>query len=315
MDSLIFSVNLVLPSFLLIILGRLITLKNLIAKSEMDKITKLAFTYLMSTKIFYEVVETNSGDFSEFPMILYCCVALVILALTVWPIASKTLKRKESVGAFVQSSFRGSFTLLGLPMVESYAGAEGVARCSFLVALITVVYNILAGVVLNQNNGEIKGIKRVWPIVKGILKNPLVIASLLGMLIGYFHVQLPVVVKKTLGSLASMAVPLSLLCVGSNLDFQTVRNNFKESMLAAAIKTCFSPLVIVPVAVLLGFRGIDLFTITVFSTAANPSVGYVMALATNNDSALAASGIVMSTLLSVFSTTAFVFLLRVQGLI
>ena len=66
---------------------------------------------------------------------------------------------------------------------------------------------------------------------------------------------------------------------------------------------------------LFGFRGFELTVIAIFFTAANPSANYVMALAANNDSDLAATGIVLSTILCVFTSMGFITVLRALALI
>lgn len=315
LDSFLFSAHIVLPSFLMILLGRFITLKKLASQQEMDKIAKLTFTYVLSTKIFMDVASNDPSAFSNYSMVLYCFVMIVVLFFAIWFIAAHTLKKKESVGSFVQSCFRCSFTVLGMSMIDSFSGSEGVAKCALLLAMTAVVFNILASLALTKRDGSNTFSAQAKKMLKNIATNPLIIASILGLIASYSRLQMPYIIEKPLGDLGDMAPPLSLLCIGSSLSRDRIKGSFKYAIIAACVKTFGQALVAVPVAILCGFQGFELTVIAIFFTAANPSANYVMALANGNDSDLAATGIVLSTIMCVFTSMIFITVLRSFALI
>jgi len=315
LDSFLFSAHIVLPSFLMILLGRFITLKKLASQQEMDKIAKLTFTYVLSTKIFMDVASNDPSAFSNYSMVLYCFVMIVVLFFVIWFIAAHTLKKKESVGSFVQSCFRCSFTVLGMSMIDSFSGSEGVAKCALLLAMTAVVFNILASLALTKRDGSNTFRAQAKKMLKNIATNPLIIASVLGLIASYSRLQMPYIIEKPLGDLGDMAPPLSLLCIGSSLSRDRIKGSFKYATIAACVKTFGQALIAVPVAILCGFRGFELTVIAIFFTAANPSANYVMALANGNDSDLAATGIVLSTIMCVFTSMIFITALRSFALI
>ena len=314
-ENIQFSARIVLPSFILIFLGRMITLKKLLTPEQMDKIGKLTFTYLLSTKIFLDIIQSSFDSFQGAGFAVYCMFATVAVFLASWILGAKLLKRKESVPSFVQSCFRCSFTVLGLSMVESFAGGEGVARAMPLLTLTVIVFNILASIVLTKPGENRTPKTMLLRTVKSILKNPLIIAVELGLVVILTGIELPYLVAKPLEQLGDMAAPLSLLCIGSSLNGEKVRHAFKYALAAACVKTWGAALVFVPLAVLLGYRGFELTVIALFLTAANPSANYVMALATDNDSELAASGLVLSTVMCIFTSMGAMTILRAFGLI
>lgn len=315
LDSLLFSANIVLPSFVLILLGRLVTKFHLATQQEMDKLAKLTFTYILSTKIFMDVAGNDPDAFSNYKMVLFIFVMVVVLFCLIWLIAAHTLKRKESVGSFVQSCFRCSFTVLGLSMIDSFAGSEGVAKCVLLLAMTAVLFNVLACIALARRDGSVSFAARAASMAKSIVKNPLIIASVLGLIASFCRLDLPYLIEKPLKDIGGMAAPLSLLCIGSSLTKDRIKGSFKYAAIAACVKTFGQALIAVPIAVLCGFRGFELTVIAIFFTAANPSANYVMALSAGNDSDLAATGIVLSTILCVFTSMFFITALRALALI
>lgn len=315
LDSFLFSANIVLPSFILILLGRFITKFQLATIQEMDKLAKLTFTYVLSTKIFMDVADNDPSAFSNYSMVVFCFIMIVALFCVIWFIAAHTLQKKESVGSFVQSCFRCSFTVLGMSMIDSFSGSEGVAKCALLLAMTAVVFNILASIVLTKHEDQVPFFARLKKTGKSIVTNPLIIASVLGLIASYCRLQLPYIIEKPLKDIGAMAAPLSLLCIGSSLTKERIKGSFKYAAIAACVKTFGQALIVVPIAVVCGFRGFELTVITIFFTAANPSANYVMALSTKSDSDLAATGIVLSTVMCVFTSMIFITVLRSMALI
>jgi predicted permease len=120
----------------------------------MDHIGKLSFTYLLSTKIFNDIYSSDPGSFAGSGIVLFCMFATIGVFAVSWALAGRFMKRKESVGAFVQGCFRCSFTVLGMTMIETFAGAEGVARAAPLLAMASVLFNVLACIVLTKPGEE-----------------------------------------------------------------------------------------------------------------------------------------------------------------
>ena len=314
LSSILFSANIVLPSFILILIGRLIVLKNWVTTQEMDKVSRLTF-YLIATKIFTDVAGKDPETFSNYPMVIYCCVVTIVTFFLIWFIAAHALKKKESVGSFVQNCFRGSFSIFGMSMVDSFAGSEGVAKCALLLAMIITVVNILVSLVLTPLDADSSIAKHLLKMGKSIVTNPLLIASVLGLAVSYARIQIPYLISATLNHLGAMSVPLALMSIGSGMTMKRVKSNIKYATIAAFIKTFILPLSAALLAISLGFRDFELTVIVIIFAAANPAANYVMSLATGNDSDLAASGIVLSTIFSVFSSMLFISALRSLGFI
>lgn len=127
--------------------------------------------------------------------------------------------------------------------------------------MTAIVFNVLACLVLTkpEENGPLK--VKMGKTLKSIVKNPLIIASVLGFAASYAHLQLPGILQKPLENLGNMAAPMSLLCIGSSLDLTRVRKSFKYAVIAACVKTWGQALVVIPAAILLGFRGFELTVI------------------------------------------------------
>ena len=315
LENLLFSLNVVLPVFIMITLGFLGVRFGVVDRETMNKLSRITFNWFLSVKIFLSTYDAPLEELAGLTMAWYCCVAQVVIFVLAWLVAPRIVRRRESVGAFVHCSFRGSITVLGLALVNNLAGDAGVAICAPLVALCSVENNILAVTCLTHHDRGVSRGKMILSSAVKILKNPLVLGAGLGFLANWLKLPCPELIRSPMEYLSDLAEHLSLLGIGAALDLGRVRNSLPDAAWAAVFKTFISGALALPPAVLLGFRGTELAIIGFVFTLANPSACYVMTAAMDGDGELAASATVLSTILSIFSVTLMLYLLRQLGLL
>ena len=315
LDNLLFSVRVVLPVFITILLGNLGARAKILERDVMDKMARITFTWFLSVKIGLSTFDADLRNMSALSMTWFCGLGLLAAFAVIWVLAHWLIRRKESVGAFVHCSFRGSITVLGLALVSSLAGDEGVALCAPIVALGSIENNLLAVLCLTRPGEGGSFWSKLGRAALQLVKNPLVIAAAAGCAANLLRLPCPAVIRTPLEYLASLAVPLSLLCIGTALDPGRVKRSLGLAAGAAFVKTVLLAAAMLPVAVWMGFRGTELAIIGFFFTLANPSGCYVMTLAMGGDADLTASATVLSTFFSVFTVTLMLYILRTLALI
>ena len=108
---------------------------------------------------------------------------------------------------------------------------------------------------------------------------------------------------------------MALVILGATLEFGSVRGNKKYLAIGIIGKTVVVPLVMIPIAVLLGFRDISLLAITILFAAPTAVSSFTMAEAAGHDGELAAQQVVFSSVVSLFTVFLWIFALRSMGLI
>ena len=315
LTNLIFSINVVLPIFIMILLGFLGARVGILPKDVMDKMAKITFNWFLSVKIAESTYATDLRHIPGLRMGWFCIIGLAVAFVIVWILAHKILKRKESIGTFIHMSIRGSITVLGLSLAYNLAGDKGIAMCAPLVAFGAMENNLLAVICLTKPGEEGSKARKLAVAALRVLKNPMVLGALVGVLANLIGLKLPQALQTPLDYLADLAVPLSLLCIGAALDPKHIRGSIGYAWAAAVIKTVGMAAVMLPVAVLLGFRGTELALIGFFFMLANPSGAYVMTLSMDGDAELAAASTVLSTFLSIFTVTVMLYVLKTLALI
>jgi hypothetical protein len=148
-----------------------------------------------------------------------------------------------------------------------------------------------------------------WPQVKRTLRNPIVLASVVGIGWAIGGVRLPAVAISYLDLLADALAPCALFAIGLSLRLETVRSDAATIALCTAVK-----LLVMPALVLILVRWVDLppvFAVAAVVCAAVPTakVSYVLADQYGVEKALVAEVISVTTSVSVLTLIGWLFLL------
>ena len=116
-----------------------------------------------------------------------------------------------------------------------------------------------------------------------ILKNPIIIGIVLGLIVALLHNPLPELVNSTVNNVAKMATPLALIGLGAGFEGKKALAKIKPTLWAAFIKLIAQAAIFIPIAAALGFQGEKMVALVVMLAApATPSC-YIMAKNMHND--------------------------------
>lgn len=307
MDVLLLSFSYVAPFLVYMLLGygskRVFKIKS---ETFLD-LNTIVFKIFLPLSLFFNVYNSDfeSVDFSK-PLLIGIIGTLVIfLFFLVFYSRRKLAKADKSV--MIQNSFRSNLILFGIPLTQSIMGTSISGLAGIMIAIIVPLFNILAVIVLAiYANEKISFFKTIW----NIIKNPLIIASIIAILLRYFNVILPELVVDIMSPLGSLATPLALLALGGRFSFKTDRNIRKLLIEGTFIRLILVPFVGLAVALLLDVRGEALaLLLTLFGGPVAVS-SYTMAQQMGGNDKLAAQLLVYTTILSSFTLFIFISLFK-----
>ena len=115
--------------------------------------------------------------------------------------------------------------------------------------------------------------------------------------------------------LGDMTLPLSLLTLGGSISFNKEEVNLRQALVASTIKVVIIPLIFIPLAYLLGFRGIDIIIcLILFGSPAAVSC-FPMAYQMGANHRLSGMIIAMTNTMAILTLFLFVFALRILSII
>lgn len=308
MESILLSFQVMLPVFLTILLGAFLQKIGLMPKRMIGDLNRLCFKCFLPVMLFNNVRATDFRQYFEWHLISYAIVSVLLLfAVLLW-IIPRTVQQPEQQSVMIQGIYRSNYVILGIPIVSNIYQGESVATITMLVAIIVPLFNLLAVYLFERFNGQNK--HDPMKMLGSIARNPLIIATALGMLYTIFGIQFPTFLDATLSDLAGITIPLALLILGADLDLNLETTSVKLLVTAVIGKVLIVPLLFLPPAIALGFRGQALASLLAMYASPAAVSGYIMAQNENADHHLAGQIVVITSILSCFTLFIFIALLR-----
>ena len=310
MNNFIFSINATLPIFLVIVIGYILKICGKVNDNFCSVSNDINYKLTLPALLFIDISSTNIKESFDTKYVLYCAIVTTVCFIVIWVLAKIFIKNKTEIGAFVQGSFRGSAAVLGVAFIQNMYGHASMAPLMIIGAV--PIYNICSVIVLTfeGSNNDGKNIKKAFV---NICKNPIILSIIAGISVSLLEIDFPVIIDKTLESVAKLATPLALLVIGASFEGRKAIAKIKITLVGCIIKLVVQPAIFLPVALWLGFEGEKLISILIMLGAPTTASCYIMAKAMKNDTVLTSSIVVMSTLLSAVTLTLWIFLLRSLG--
>ncbi len=316
LQSLQFTAGIVTPIFVIVLLGFLLRRGRLIDEAFINTSSRLVFMVALPTLMFMSIARTDFQATFNPALLGFVFLSTLASFLAIWWLAARRIKAPGDLGAFVQGAFRSNFGIIGMALSYNLFGSSGLSQAAMILALVIPMYNVLSVVVLtvtaNRNSGDALSLRQ---ILRAIALNPLIIAVVLALPFSYYGLHLPAALDTTGTYFANLTLPLALLAIGGALDLKSLRNSSFTAFWATATKLLILPLLMVPIAALLGFEGVDLALLFVLFSSPTAAAAFVMARAMGANAQLTANIILTTTLGSIVTLSAGIFIMRLLAII
>ncbi len=279
---------LLLPDLLLIVCGFLVCRYTALDRSVWSAAEKLVYHLLFPALLFGAIVR-NPLSLGESAALGGGALALTALGV----VASLGLGRLPGVEARLhasgaQTAFRFN-SYVALALAERLAGGAGVAGVALLVALCVPLCNVAA----------------VWPLARHgqqafgreLLRNPLILSTVAGLLCNLAGLQLPEVLGTTLQRIGSAALPIGLMAVGAGLQLGGLNASPRLAAGFLAIRHALLPLAGLGLALLLPLSPTQRTVLVMFSALPTASSCYVLAVRMGGHGPFVAGLVTVSTAL------------------
>ncbi len=316
MGNFIYSINVTMPIFLVMVIGYILKQIGMLNDNFVTVANKFNFKVTLPFMLFKDIAGVDIKAVFDIKYVLFCAIVSTICFWVVWGAAKLLVRDKTIRGAFVQSSFRGSAAVMGLAFIQNIYGSS--AMGPLMIVSAVPLYNIFSVIVLTFEANDNTGIDKKAKIRQAginICKNPIILSILAGLIVGLLGIQFPTLVNKTISNVAQMATPLALITIGAGFEGRKALAKIAPTMAASMIKLVLQPLVFLPVAAWMGFSGEKMIAILIMLASPTTPSCYIMAKSMNNDEVLTASVIVTTTLMAAFTLTGWIFLLKTLGYI
>lgn len=274
--------------FVYMAIGGLLFQKGLITKEGSKSLANLLLYAVLPCVVVKSFCVARTPErVSGLLVSFLAALGILLLAMAV----SHLLFKKNPIDDFGAAFSNAGF--MGFPLVAAVQGSEAIFYAAGFVALLNALQWTYGQSLISGDPS--------YRSPKAILKNPLVLSLLLGMLIFCFELPVPAIASDLLAALAALNAPLAMVILGVYLAQTDARSLFNDPHLyvVAAARLVLIPLLTILVLKLLPAEYAAIATTLVIVAAAPIGSNVaVYAQKLGKDYAYAVRGVCLSTLLS-----------------
>ena len=317
MDNIIISFNVVFPLLVMMAVGYILRKKGLLPEETSSLMNKIVFRIFLPCMLFKNVYDSDLSGGFNFNLLWWPVVFIVGIFIILAVAIPFFIKENPQRSVVLQGCFRSNFVIYGVPVTISLLGEANVGVTAILIAVVVPLYNFLA-ILSFQLFGDSKiNIKK---FIIGIVTNPLIIVSLVGLGFLALKINIPSVFGEdafgssafyeAIAGLGKVATPLSFVLLGSTFRFASVKAHLSMLTFTVLMRLAILPAIGITLSYFLGFRGADFVTLMVLFSTPNAVSSYTMAQELGGDYELAGEIVVFTSAFSIISMFLIIFICK-----
>lgn len=280
-------VLLILPDFILIGLGALLLHAWRYSRRFFHDFEKLVYYVLFPALLFQSITRTPISP-SQAGMLFAATVALVGTGVALAWLALPVLRADRAAHASVSQTAYRFNTYMALSLVSNWGPAAQTTMAVILGFAVPMV-NVAAVHALARQHGG---------ILREIVRNPLILATMGGLVWNLSSLSLPATLGTTLDRLGSCAIAAGLLCVGATLSIQASRGRERLMSWMIAVRLLLMPVAAIIIGMALQLPVVERQVLLLYAAVPTASSAHVLAARLNGQPQLVAVTMTIGTLLS-----------------
>ncbi|MCB2180390.1 MAG: AEC family transporter [Desulfobulbaceae bacterium] len=288
------------PIFGIILLGFVLRSSGFPGERFWPAAEQITYYILFPALLVLKISTAKTAGFDLWTLIaaVLCCFLLTSALLVLF--GQKITRDGPAFTSVFQGTIRFN-TYIGLTIILFALGDSGMLVAAVIMATLIPLVNVLCVAVLLRFGRKSGGSNGWGTLVVSILKNPIVIACVLGISLNFLQVKIISPLADFMAILGKAALPIGLLTVGAGLEFKV----FQSARLTIAM-ACLMKLLVLPVLMFFSCRlfGVQTEAATVailFAALPGSALSFILARQLGGDSRVMSGIITAQTCLSIVS--------------
>ncbi|MCA0458610.1 MAG: AEC family transporter [Chloroflexi bacterium] len=268
-------------------------------------VSTLLFNVFSPSLVFSQILKSRiAGD--EFIRIFFATILfqLACAFIAYWAArlqrTSPTERANLMIGSFCLNAGNFGLSLVG------FAFNDEVFSRAIIVFIANIATNYSLGTFIASNGHQ--------PLSKSLLsvaKTPAVWALISALIVAHFHIELPLVITRSIDSLGNAALPLMLVLLGLELGQFGKFGQLRLVATGVVIRLLLSPFIALGLGALLGITGPALTAFVIQASMPTAVLTIIFTTEFNLERDLALNIIMASTLLSPITLSILIYLFRI----
>lgn len=291
----------VLPTILLLVLGNILRRKNFVHIEFWAASDKVTYFILFPALLINRISQVDLSQINFSNIFSFLIIYLVIITIISYFIYRVTNCRNNQFSSIYQGVLRFN-SYVYFAIIEAMWGGQTLALSALLAGFFIPSLNICSVASFAVGSSRFSMRKTIV----NLIKNPLIIATILGFLANIFPIILPKLLFNTFAILAKAALPLALLSVGAAVSLKKLYKINSQFSRSSVWLTTFARLFLAPsVAFLIGdFLNVSsdmLIVLVLFAAVPTATSAYILAKQLGGDADMMATIISFQTVISAVS--------------
>lgn len=288
---------------------------GLVKDRTVQDVNRLVFNLFLPLMNFMNIYSTDRAQFftRDNLVLLAICSISTVASAAITSFVLRLRKCEPPVrGVLIQSAYQTNGAIFALPIITALCGADQLAPMSLLFLVLSPLYMVQAVLVLSPIRGGERNLKKT---LREIVRNPIIIASVIAFLFLVLNIKLPFMVTDTLQKMANVTTPLSFVVLGASLSLGGFRRNLPRLCGAGIVRLILVPGLCLSAGLLLGLRGTHIATMVCLMGAPVAVSSFTLAQTYGADESLAAEMVTATTLAAAVTMFCWITLLNQFALI
>ena len=223
--------------FLMMLIGFIVARAGIVTPDFRKRLSSFTLNTAAPCIVLSSVLESESNPMKMIGAVGMALFFFVIMIIFATLIVRLLRIRKEEKGLDQLMLVFTNVGFMGLPVIQSIYGSEGVALLSMFILIFNLFF-FSYGVLLLSSSAKFN-----WRS----LLNSCIIAALIGLFFGITGWHLPAPVESTLASVGAMNTPLAMMVIGASMAHSDIRKALTNKRM---YRVCFLSMFLMPVLVL-----------------------------------------------------------------
>ena len=231
--------------FAVIALGAFTKRIGLFDEKSSQIFSNFAFYVALPPLIITSIMNNQVSGIINFDYIIRFEIATLIIFLFSYFFAKFIFKLKGNENSvFALNSTYSNYGYIGIPLVILVFGQKAIIPASLLLVCdIAFVLALVAIFSINFNNTS--AFLNLIKALKSILKNPVIISCVIGLILSFYGINLGKVPEEILNILSGAAVPTALFAIGIIIVSKKIEKAYSELIFISFIKLIIHPLLVI----------------------------------------------------------------------
>lgn len=294
-------INIALPFFALIFTGYAARSARLLSRSAIAGLNAFVFYFAMPALLLVSPAQAPVREVLDWRLVAAWLLPGLALFWVTYVVAGRAFRRDRSERSIqALAAVFSNVGFIGLPLVVFALGPDAVLPAVMVVLIDNIIMVGLATAVIETHQGRGRGRSRLLgAMLGGVMRNPIIVAGLLGLGLAFLDFSLPQPVSAYLQLLAAAAAPAALLALGATLAGRPAGQGGGETGALVLVKVLVHPMLVWLTACCLGLSGLAVTVLLVQASLPVAASVYVLAQRYRVYAAEASAIVFISTLASV----------------